>query len=192
MKPAAIRAWLPPSSSIRSGTRTSIAPNISEGTVTKASAVRTGRLTIVATTSRRPCVSGTRVSGTREATRAKTTAIAITEPKTTSVPTEAAIAPSAGPTRAPATAVPSAVPITEPRCSGGAVVTSQVSAPDQISAPAIPWTKRAPSSRAICLPKPKTRLAAPSSSRPAMTLRRGPKRAATSPAGSEASSVPAA
>ena len=36
MKPPAITAWPPPRSSIRSGTSTSIAPNISEGTATKA------------------------------------------------------------------------------------------------------------------------------------------------------------
>src|ERR1700709_2687463 len=70
-----------------------------------------------------------------------------TEPKTSSVPTEPASAPSAGPSRAPATAVPSAVPITLPRLSSGAEVISQVSAPAQIRAPAMPWVKRAASSR---------------------------------------------
>ena len=84
------------------------------------------------------------------------------------------------------------MPITEPRRSSGAAVISQVSAPDQISAPAIPWAKRAASSMAMLPPKPKTTLATPSTNRPAMTLRRGPKRDATSPAGSEASRVPAA
>ena len=86
--------------------------------------------------------------------------ITSTELKTGSVPIVAGDArPSAGPSRAPATAVPSAVPMTEPRFSSGAAVISQVSAPDQISAPAIPWMKRAASSRTICSAKPKTRLA---------------------------------
>ena len=75
--------------------------------------------------------------------------------------------PAPGPSRAPATAVPSAVPITEPRRSSGAAVISQVSAPDQISAPATPWVKRVASSRTISWTKPKTRLETPSSSRPA-------------------------
>jgi hypothetical protein len=97
-----------------------------------------------------------------------------------------------GPTSAPATAVPSAVPITEPRRSAGAVVISQVSAPDQIRAPETPCTKRAASSSPISSAKPKTALEPPSSSRPAITVRRGPSRVATRPAGSEASSVPAA
>ena len=84
------------------------------------------------------------------------------------------------------------MPITEPRFSSGAAVISQVSAPDQISAPAMPWMKRAESSRPIWSTWPKTRLATPSSSSPPMTVRRGPTRLATKPAGSEASSVPAA
>ena len=69
---------------------------------------------------------------------------------------------------------------------------SQVSAPDQISAPAMPWVKRAASSRPISSTRPKTRLETPSSSSPQMTVRRGPTRLATKPAGSEAISVPAA
>jgi hypothetical protein len=88
--------------------------------------------------------------------------------------------------------VPSAVPITDPRRSGGAVVINQVSAPDQISAPDTPWAKRAASSRAISRARPKARLETPSSSRPPITVRRGPIRVATNPAGSEASRVPAA
>ncbi len=89
-----------------------------------------------------------------------------TEPKTGSVPIDAAKAPNTGPSRAPATAVPRAVPITEPRLSSGEAVISQVRAPDQISAPAIPWMKRAPSSSTICSAKPKTRLETPSRRRP--------------------------
>ena len=152
MKPPAISAWPPPRSSIRSGTSTSTAPNISEGTATKAVADEdrpaddrrrhlAQRLAL-----RRPGLGqASRESGEHDR-RSPSTA-----PKTTSVPTSAASAPSAGPNRAPATAVPSAVPITEPRRSGGAVVISQVSAPDQISAPATPWTKRAASSRSDLL-----------------------------------------
>ena len=128
----------------------------------------------------------------RAANAASTMAMPSTAPKTTPVPISAAVAPSSGPTSAPATAVPSAVPITDPRRSDGAVVISQVSAPDQISAPATPWAKRAPSSRRISWARPKTRLETPSSSRPAITVRRGPTQVATSPAGSDAISVPAA
>ena len=51
MKPAAITPWPPPSASIRSGTSTSIAPNITEGTATKTAPSRIGRLSSVATTS---------------------------------------------------------------------------------------------------------------------------------------------
>ena len=65
-----------------------------------------------------------------------------TELKTGSVPIAPATAPRAGPSSAPAIAVPEAVPITEPRFSSGDAVISQVRAPDQISAPAIPWTNR--------------------------------------------------
>jgi hypothetical protein len=90
-----------------------------------------------------------------------------TEPKTGSVPIDAAVAPITGPSRAPAMAVPSAVPITLPRLSSGELVISQVSAPAQIRAPAIPWMKRAESSKTIWLTKPKARLETPSSSRPA-------------------------
>ncbi len=97
-----------------------------------------------------------------------------------------------GPASAPATAVPSAEPITEPRRSGGALVISQVSAPDQVSAPETPCTKRARSSSTMSLARPKARLEKPSSRRPAITVRRGPMRVATRPAGSEASRVPAA
>ena len=192
MKPPAIATCPPPSSSMRSGTSTSTAPNISEGTATNAVAVRIGRVTIVAATSRSGCRSGGPGSGRRAAIAASSTAMPSTAPNTISVPTSAATAPRIGPTRAPATAVPSAVPITEPRRSGGAVVISQVSAPDQISAPDTPWTKRAASSRAISRARPKTRLDAPSSSSPPITVRRGPNRVATNPAGNEASSVPAA
>ena len=136
--------------------------------------------------------SGRADSGVRQTSTPKPAEIPSTAVKTTSVPTSTARAPSAGPIRAPATAVPSAVPITEPRRSGGAVVISQVSAPDQIRAPATPWAKRAASSSAISWPKPKTTLERPSRARPASTVRRGPARLASSPAGSEASSVPAA
>ncbi len=100
-----------------------------------------------------------------------------TEPKTGSVPIDAAVAPRTGPSRAPAMAVPRAVPITLPRLSSGEVVINQVSAPAQISAPAIPWMKRAESSRAIWSTSPKARLETPSRRRPAITLRRGPTRA---------------
>ncbi len=88
--------------------------------------------------------------------------------------------------------MPSAVPITRPRLSSGEEVISQVSAPDQIKAPAMPWVKRAASSSSISSTWPKMRLETPSSNRPAITVRRGPTRLATKPAGSEASSVPAA
>ena len=67
MNPPAISPWPPPSSSIRSGTSTSIAPNITEGTATKAAASRIGRLTRVAITSPRLWRSGARDSGSREA-----------------------------------------------------------------------------------------------------------------------------
>ena len=192
MKLPAISACPPSRSSIRSGTSTSIAPNISDGTATKAVAIITGRVTIAAATSASVWRSGGGDSGVRQTSTPNPAEIARTAPKTASVPTSAARAPRAGPIRAPATAVPSAVPITEPRRSGGAVVISQVSAPDQISAPATPWQKRAASSSAISLPKPKATLESPSSARPASTVRRGPARLASNPAGSEASRVPAA
>ncbi len=67
MKPAAITAWPPPSASIRSGTSTSIAPNITEGTATKAVALRIGRLSIVATTARGSWRSGAPASPVRQA-----------------------------------------------------------------------------------------------------------------------------
>ncbi len=192
MKPAAIAPWLPPRSSIRNGTRTSIAPNISEGTATNAVAVSTGRSRTAAATSARVCLSGGADSGMRQTSAAKAAEIPSTALKTSSVPTSAARAPSAGPIRAPATAVPRAVPITDPRRSGGELTISQVRAPDQIRAPAIPWLKRAASSSAASLPKPKTTLESPSSPSPASTVRRGPARLASRPAGNEASSVPAA
>ena len=52
MKPPAITPCPPPSESIRNGTSTSIAPNITDGTATNAAASRTGRLRIVERTSR--------------------------------------------------------------------------------------------------------------------------------------------
>ena len=72
------------------------------------------------------------------------------------------------------------------------VGTSQVIAPDHASAPAAPWTKRARSNSRMCRPNPKARLAAPSRARPAINVRRGPRRAAMKPAGSDATRVPAA
>jgi hypothetical protein len=80
----------------------------------------------------------------------------------------------------------------DPRRSSGAVVISQVRAPDQIRAPAIPWMNLAASSRRIWSPKPNTRLARPSRIRPLITVFRGPTRLATKPAGSDPSRVPAA
>ena len=175
MKPPAISAWPPPRSAICSGTSTSTAPNITEGIATKAVASTIGRLQDRLDHLAQVLAFGR--LGLRQAggKRASANATRSTALKTFSVPTVAASAPSAGPNRAPATAVPSAVPITEPRFSGGAALTSQVSAPDQISAPAAPWAKRAASSSRNVWAKPKATLATPSSSRPQITVRRGPE-----------------
>ena len=108
------------------------------------------------------------------------------------MPIVPASAPSAGPSSEPATAVPSAVPITCPRWSSGKLLMIQVSEPDQISAPATPWMKRAASSGQGESRRPKRKLAKPRPSSPTITVRRGPKRLATYPPGSDAASVPAA
>ena len=114
-----------------------------------------------------------------------------TLPNTGSVPTASAIAPSGGPSRAPATAIPSSVPIVWPRRSRLSVSSTHVNAPDQVIAPATPCRNRDPSSTAIWSAKPNDALERPISTRPTSTVTRGPARAAMNPAGSAATRVPA-
>ena len=191
MKPPAIATWPPPSSSIRKGTSTPAAPNINEGMETNAVAVRIGRVTIVAATSRIGCCSGGPVPAGGPPSPP-------TAPRCR-IPRRTRLGPDFGCDRSQDRADQGARHRGAERRSdhraaplrrGGRDQPGQRPGPDQ--RPRDPLGEARRSSRTISSARPKTRLEPPSSSSPPITVRRGPTQVATSPAGSEASSVPAA
>jgi hypothetical protein len=139
----------------------------------------------------RPCVSCRGGGGVPSAHTASPALSTTTELNTSCGVVTSAMPPTTGPSSAPPTAAPSAVPIICPRRSGGAAPTSHDNAPDHEQAPATPWTKRATSSSSASRAKPKARLETLSSTSATSTVRRGPNRVASTPAGSEPISVPA-
>ena len=189
-KVAPTPAPLAPRWSSRSGTSTARQPKPSAGSATSHMPVSTDGRRSAAAASPTPCATGLCVKGIVHAQAASTPATITTDPNTGSGAVRTATAPTTGPNSEPAIPAPSAVPITAPRRSGGASATSQASAPAHEQAPPMPCTKRAASSNAMWSAKPKARLEPASSASPSRTVTFGPSRDASTPPGSEPTSVP--
>ena len=101
-------------------------------------------------------------------------------------PTALAAVPISGPNSAPAIAAPSAPPISAPRRSAGASATIHARPPDHEHAPPMPSTSRAMSSASSLWRKPNASVETASRLSPSVTVNFGPARAASTPAGIDA------
>ena len=177
-KHAAIATAPAPSASSRSGASTLSVPNIRPGNDISQMPISTSRSpTASSSVASRGGVVGGR-AGVRSAHTISATPAAPTEQNTISGCVRSAAAPSTGPNSAPTIAAPIAEPISSPRRSAGASPISQPSAPAHVSAPPMPWMKRAVSSTAIVSPNANATLAADMIASPITVVGRTPARAA--------------
>jgi hypothetical protein len=187
----AIRAPDAPAASRRSGSSTLSVPNRSAVHAT----IQRPRTTVACLNAARRLPPAASIRDSRAGSASTTTSMpAAITPMALNVtpgPMPRATAPITGPSRAPAVAAAMAVPIIAPRRSGGAAPESQPIPPVQEKAPPTPCANRARSSSTIECASPNTTLVTASSERPATSSARGPTRAASAPAGSDAISVPA-
>ena len=180
-----------PSSSSRSGARTSSTPAKIAGRVKSQNATITDRLRSARPTARIPALGSAGIPGMLQAQAASPAASTATPLNTIFGLSSVARPPRAGPSSTPTIAAPSAEPITVPRWSAGDALTSQARPPAHEQAPPTPCAKRAMSSRSTLWAKPNTRLVTASNASPRSTVGLTPTRAASQPAGSDPTSVPA-
>ena len=174
----------------RSGPSTLIRPDAIAGSITSHIPIVVSRPRSAIRRSSMPWPERSDGAGIRRAMAIRASETTTTPLNAAARPTVLASVPITGPNSAPPIAAPSAAPMSPPRRSAGASATIQASPPAHEKAPPTPSTSRARSSSTTLSNSPKASVEAASSASPVHTVKRGPARAASTPPGIDASSMP--